>query len=199
VITPHVCKSPGGGQVTRDGGYRYVLSRGWLTGSGRAVFIMLNPSTADNSNDDPTIRKCIGFAHHWGNAGVDVVNLYAKRATQPEHLWLAKDPVGEGNDELILDAVKYAKRYGTPLVVAWGANAKPDRVAEVEQLIASEFVVPLCLGVTKDGAPRHPLYLPYETALQPWPIRPIPDVAAAIAQPFARAHIVLAGLKAHRR
>jgi hypothetical protein len=82
------------------------------------------------------------------------------------------ETVGEGNDELILDAVKYAKRYRTPVVVAWGAHAKPDRVAEVEQLIASEFVVPLCLGVTKDGAPRDPLYVPYETALRPWPIRP---------------------------
>lgn len=158
--------------LSDDGRYRYWLRRRWAGHDGVGInyrlvtFVMLNPSTADAELDDPTIRRCTGFARSWGYDGLIVVNLYALRSTDPKGLWAAQDPVGPRNDGNLCAAALWAHRDDTPIVAAWGANARPDRVAEVLALPHMDRLT--CLGVTKDGAPRHPLYLPSAATLTPW-------------------------------
>lgn len=151
--------------ISDDGWYRYWLTRRWNTGS-VATFVMLNPSTADASLDDPTIRRCIGFAKAWGCGALSVVNLYAFRSTDPKGLWIAEDPVGPDNDDHLSAAALGAAISGWPLVAAWGANAKPDRVSHVLALPGMDALT--ALGTTKDGAPRHPLYLRADAVRMPW-------------------------------
>lgn len=152
--------------ISECGRYRYGLRRQWFGVGPRALFIMLNPSTADAELDDPTIRRCIGFARRFGCSGVDVVNLYAWRATKPADLWTADDPVGPKNDEWLTRAFRAARLLDAPVVAAWGAHARPGRVAEVLSLPYADRLQ--ALGVTKAGAPRHPLYLRADADLTPW-------------------------------
>ncbi|NYJ75100.1 DUF1643 domain-containing protein [Allobranchiibius huperziae] len=141
------------------GRHRYRLSRRWGSKGGpTATFIMLNPSTADADVDDPTIRRCIGFARREGCTGLVVVNLYAWRATKPADLWTADDPVGPENDEAISGALRLARLHGGPVIAAWGAHARSDRVGAVRELTRG-VVALTCLGVTEGGHPRHPLYV----------------------------------------
>jgi hypothetical protein len=135
--------------------YRYTLTRIWDPKKWRLCFVMLNPSTADGYQDDPTIRRCIGFAQAWGYGSLEVVNLYAFRASQPEVLWHVPFPVGKENDHYIREAVQRS----TCVVAAWGAGAK-CRVRTGQVLSILRHAV--CLGRTKSGAPRHPLYVPYD-------------------------------------
>ncbi len=152
-------------------GYRYVLERSWLPAAdARAVWIMLNPSVADDRHDDPTIRKCVGFTHRLGHSGLVVLNLYAYRATNPVELWKAGDPIGTDNDRKIAYQLQIAAASRWPVICAWGTRARPDRVTTICQIIAGLTVQPQCLGLTKDGSPRHPLYAPYTAALAPWPL-----------------------------
>lgn len=155
--------------LSDDGRYRYQLNRAWSTDH-PAVFIMLNPSTADGTQDDPTIRRCVGFAKALGCGGLVVVNLYALRATDPRELWKvdAAQRVGPTNDAYLSNWAMTASAVGLPIVAAWGANAKSDRVAEV--LAMPHMSRLAALGVTKSGAPRHPLYLPSNSPLTPWPV-----------------------------
>lgn len=142
------------------GRYRYRLRRSWSAGP-RVVFVMLNPNTADAVRDDPTIRRCIGFARRWGFASVDVVNLFAYRTVDPRELARVADPVGPDNDLHITRAVRRADL----VVCAWGATRLArERGARVAALVAQREV--RCLGRTKAGAPRHPLYLRADTALR---------------------------------
>lgn len=142
--------------LSDDGLYRYWLERRW--GDGAAVtFVMLNPSTADATQDDPTIRRCIGYAKAWGYNSLVVVNLYALRSTDPKGLWTADDPVGPDNNNWIQLAACGAYISNAPLVAAWGANAKPNRVADVRSLSRMDRLS--ALGLTKAGQPKHPLYL----------------------------------------
>lgn len=160
------------------GTYRYTLGRRWTQDmtQGIAVFVMLNPSTADAETDDPTIRRCIGFAKALGCGGLHVVNLYAYRATKPADLWRCADPIGPENDEILRETFRSAAREDRPVIAAWGANAKPLR-AEFAGIIARAAGASLsALGVTKDGAPRHPLYLPATARPVPYaPARPTPE------------------------
>lgn len=154
--------------ISDDGLYRYVLGRRWSDEEDAfATFVMLNPSTADAEVDDPTIRRCISFAQSWGMGGLRVVNLYALRATRPEALWNVADPVGPENDYYLTWIADMAKATGWPLVAAWGANAKQGRVQDVLGLRWMQFSLQ-CLGITKAGAPRHPLYVKGATPLIPW-------------------------------
>lgn len=147
--------------------YRYRLGRNWGEGWGAPVtFVMLNPSTADAQQDDPTIRRCVGFAKAWGFGRLVVVNLYALRSTDPKGLWRADDPIGPDNDDHLSEAAWVAARDDAPIIAAWGANAKPDRVAEVLALPHMDRLT--ALGVTKAGAPRHPLYLRADAFPEPW-------------------------------
>ena len=139
--------------ISHCGKFRYSLTRGWIGGVGICVFIMLNPSTADAMIDDPTILRCIAFGQAWGYAAIEVVNLYAFRATKPKVMFAADDPVGPENDAYILAAAA----RGDLLVAAWGANARHDRVNAVRELLRPYMVH--ALGFTKEGHPRHPLFM----------------------------------------
>lgn len=157
--------------VSACGRYRYRLERRW-SASGPAVgFVMLNPSTADHRQDDPTIRRCVGFARRWGFGGLVVFNLFALRARDPALLFDAvaagSDPVGPGNAEHLRTA---AGEHS--LVLAWGARAaavdgtaRPTRVIEDLQTAGASL---FCLGRCRGGAPRHPLYVRAGTAMTPW-------------------------------
>lgn len=133
---------------------------------GTLTFVGLNPSTADETTDDPTIRRCVRFARDWGFDRLKMMNLYALRSTDPRGLWLADDPVGPENDHALSLAFGGSER----IIVAWGANARPDRLASfAETFHGWPF---WALGLTKDGAPRHPLYMRAD-------VQPVPyDVGA---------------------
>lgn len=149
-----------GADISNDGKYRYRLWRSWGAGS-RCVFVMLNPSTADHTKNDQTIRKCMGFAKLWGHTGIEIVNLFAFRSRKPENLPLVEDPVGPRNDEAILAAVRSWDR----VVCAWGNNGGlHGRNATVVRMLKAECS-PTALKHTKLSQPQHPLYLPYETKL----------------------------------
>lgn len=161
------------GAVLSDcGQYRYMLSRTWSPAAPRALFVLLNPSTADATIDDPTVRRCIGFAHAWGCGGLNIVNVFALRATDPRELWSARwdRRVGPDNDRYIASAI--ASSDGA-LVVGWGRIEPPAisrelvraRVAAVLDLLRASRREVHCLGVNQDGSPKHPLYLP--TAVRP--------------------------------
>lgn len=153
--------------LSEDGVYRYRLTRRWGFGP-TALFIMLNPSTADAMQDDPTIRRCRGFAMSWGMAALEVVNLYAWRATKPADLPRDSRAVGPENTRHTWGALRDTWITNGVAVAAWGAHGKADRVTEVVGF-ADAFGVPiLALGTTKAGHPRHPLYVKGDTALSPW-------------------------------
>lgn len=145
-----------GAEVSDCGRFRYALTRRWDYGP-TALFIMLNPSTADANEDDPTIRRCIGFAKREGCGGLRVENLFAFRATDPDKMFRhAHTAVGE-SDRYILLAL--ADLNG-PLICAWGADKRAKtRADHVIDYIIEWGAKPLCLGRSKSGAPRHPLYL----------------------------------------
>lgn len=145
--------------ISPCGTWRYALGRdlGTLDGEGTCTFVMLNPSTADAEQDDPTIGRCLGFAREWGYARLKVVNLYAYRATDPRDLWAAEEAgiriVGPENDH----AISLAFGGSDLIVAAWGAHARPRRLAEFAETFGGWRLH--ALGLTKDGAPRHPLYM----------------------------------------
>jgi hypothetical protein len=144
-----------GATFSLDRRHRYTLWRAWAPGP-RALFCMLNPSTADESVLDPTLRRCLGFAQRWHFAGFEVVNLFALRSTDPARLCEDADPVGPGNDVAIVEA---ARRAGV-VVCGWGVHGTlRGRDAAVLELLAGVADL-VALRLTKGGAPSHPLYLP---------------------------------------
>lgn len=153
--------------ISADGRYRYMLTRRWDVFGPTVAWVMLNPSTADAEVDDPTIRRCMGFARDWGYGGIRVVNLYAFRATNPADLWKADDPVGPDNNINLRRVFREQLLNKAPVMAAWGAFAKQDRVDEVLKMAGSERLQ--CLDVTQSGAPRHPLYLPKNSNRSHWP------------------------------
>lgn len=159
--------------VSTDGQYRYWLSRDVGPGERVACFLMLNPSTADAEKDDPTIRKCIGFAKRWQCGRLLVVNLFAWRATDPQKLKEARDPVGPENDYYIEKGVDAAVVTAGRAVCAWGVHGTlHDRNWNVLSLIRHRFSTQVanlrCLRLTADGHPEHPLFVPYSTELKPF-------------------------------
>lgn len=143
--------------------YRYALWRKW--GEGRLVgFVGLNPSTADEELNDPTITRCANFAKLWGGTGLVMLNLFAYRATDPKELLRQTYPNGADADDAV-------RRYAAAcdfVVAAWGAHSLPrypDRDREVMALITRPTY---CLGTTKTGRPRHPLYLRSDTPREPF-------------------------------
>lgn len=154
-------------QLSKDGVYRYSLSRQW--GPGPAMpFVMLNPSTADSLVDDPTIGRCMEFARREGKDGIVVCNVYAFRATKPAVLFKAQYPFGAENDAYLADLAANAAAYVQPVVCAWGAKGRPDDVAHTRRLLAYHGAKLVCLGTTKDGHPKHPLYVAGATPLVPY-------------------------------
>jgi len=124
---------------------------------------MLNPSTADGTKDDHTIRKCVRFATLHGFGAIEVLNLFAYRATKPAALKAAGYPVGPDND-FHINAVLF---YSSKVVCAWGANARGlPRAEQVMALIKENYHDAYALKLSDDGTPHHPLMLPYSCELQ---------------------------------
>jgi hypothetical protein len=146
-----------------DGPYRYTLWRLW-DDRPHVVFIMLNPSTADAQADDPTIRRCMGFARLWGYGGICVVNLFAYRSTDPRALATVLDPVGPRNDEQIDSTIGGADL----IVAAWGAHGTIGARSAVVRALVEKHRPLHHLGLTKNGSPRHPLYLRGDTQPVRW-------------------------------
>lgn len=148
-----------------DGAYRYWLTRVWDRFQPPLVFVMLNPSTADAETDDPTIRKCCGFAQRAGFGGIEVVNLYALRTTKPALLWATQragvNITGPQNADYLARAV--SKRC---VVLAWGAHGRrdPAHVQATRFVIENRASVVRALRLLADGTPEHPLYIPWDAA-----------------------------------
>jgi hypothetical protein len=157
--------------VSADEQFRYTLGRVWEPRRPRLVFVMLNPSTADADQDDPTIRRCRGFADSLDHGGIHVVNLYAFRATKPELLRSVADPIGPENDDHIRNAFALARREGGMVIAAWGSDPGPDRLraAFVAALAHAAEVELQALRISiVTGQPYHPLYLPRASRPEPW-------------------------------
>ena len=151
--------------LSDDKVYRYELRRRW--GPGMLLeWVMLNPSTADADNDDPTIRRCISFAKAWGYDGIRVTNLFAYRATKPANLLTADDPFGPDNNTFLRAA------EGPLTIVGWGTHRIVARRGEGRRPWSGLFdrATPLqCLGYCADGSPKHPLFIPATSTRLPWP------------------------------
>jgi hypothetical protein len=142
--------------ISDDGLYRYWLSRRLSTGERAVVFVGLNPSTADAADDDPTVRRCMGFARRWGFDWLWMGNLNAWRSTDPRDL--PKDSltaVGPRNEA----ALRWLAPKGEILIAAWGQNKLNSRAAALARQIG-ELPHVRCLGQNRNGTPKHPLRLP---------------------------------------
>lgn len=144
--------------------YRYLLWRTWDSlpmfpdPADRIAFCGLNPSTADENINDPTIRRCIGFAKRWGYRGIVMLNLFGLRSTQPEGLKRTSDPVGPDNDEWL----RWASSRVALTVCCWGSfSMAAHRATAAKRLLGDTR----CLGTNADGQPKHPLYLPNSSEL----------------------------------
>lgn len=139
--------------------YRYVLERSWSAGTRRVLFVGLNPSTADAVEDDPTIRRCVGFAKGFGFDGMLMANLFAARSTKPSTLADFKDPIGPENDGWI----SVLERHADLVIAAWGNGGKfMGRSQFVREMLDDAR----CFGKTAKGEPKHPLYLPANCGLK---------------------------------
>lgn len=148
---------------SRCGQYRYQLLRQFDTGTDRCVFIGLNPSIASAHKDDPTIRRCMGFAHRWGYAELVVVNLFAYRTPYPAQLKAAPDPIGPRNTQTIKRVCQSAQC----IVAAWGAQGTfLGQARKLERIWADRPVY--CFGLTQSKQPLHPLYQKNDAELVPF-------------------------------
>lgn len=155
--------------LSEDRIYRYTLTREWDEALPTVAFIGLNPSTADENIDDPTIRRCIGFAKRWGYGRLLMLNLFAYRATKPSDLWAVHKTrrdlaVGELNHPKHLH--EYLNQFNATLVIAAWGKCPVDQAAcflHVSQNLCFE-----CLGKNIDGTPKHPLYIRGDMQPQPY-------------------------------
>ncbi len=145
--------------------YRYTLTREWAPERGRLLCVMLNPSTATEAQNDPTVERCERRARALGYGAFRVCNIFAYRATDPKVMRAVADPVGPDNDAAIEESAAWADR----ILCAWGSHgAHRGRGPAVERLLRATGR-PLChLGLTRDGHPRHPLYVAYATQPSDW-------------------------------
>jgi hypothetical protein len=161
-----------GAVISPCGCYRYILWREIPEGprTRRCLFVMLNPSTADAIKDDPTSRRCLGFAKRWGCSAITVVNLYAFRATKPANLsaelMRGADVVGPDNLAHVEQQLAIFRAGLGPIVAAWGANPFATGQPTIQYWLRQSGA--LCLGMNKDGSPRHPLYVKADQPLIPW-------------------------------
>ena len=146
--------------------YRYTLWRIWSEVEPVVAFVGLNPSTADESVDDPTIRRCIGFAESWGYGGLVMLNLFAYRATDPNVMKRVADPVGPDNDGYLCSQSNMCGR----IIAAWGVHGLHRGRANRVRLMIDNLHH---LGLTKGGHPKHPLYLRGDTKPTPWNLKEI--------------------------
>ncbi|MDR9427799.1 MAG: DUF1643 domain-containing protein [Salibaculum sp.] len=145
--------------------YRYALTRVWDPAGEKALFVMLNPSTATEVQNDPTVERCERRARTLGFGGFRVTNIFAWRDTDPRKMRAATDPVGPENDAAIHEGALWADR----VICAWGSHgAHLDRGRQVAALLRATEAPLFHLGLTKHGHPRHPLYIAYSQAPEPW-------------------------------
>lgn len=145
--------------------YRYTLWRKWGAGDS-VMFIGLNPSTADENKNDPTVRRCIGFARAWGYSGLVMMNAFAFRATDPAIMRAQIDPVGKENNAYLLEQ----SNKSALVVAAWGTLCNSSREIEILALLDRDIY---CLGITKAERPKHPLYVAGSTQPQIFYQKPI--------------------------
>ncbi|OWY00723.1 hypothetical protein B6V73_17095 [Thioclava sp. JM3] len=149
--------------------YRYLLTRVWDDSKPRALFIMLNPSTATEVQNDPTVERCERRARALGFGAFRVTNIFAYRATDPKVMRAQEDPVGPENDASIRESLDWASGPEDRIICAWGAHgAHLQRGAAVEDLLRASGRALHHLGLTKAGAPKHPLYIAYEHQPELW-------------------------------
>lgn len=145
--------------------YRYALTRQWDQSGKRLLFIMLNPSKATELKNDPTIERCERRARALGFGAFRACNLFAFRATDPRDLKRAKDPIGPGN----LSQLMQAARWADVILCAWGTHgAHMGLGPAIATLLRAEGFPLHHLGLSKDGHPKHPLYIGYATCLRDW-------------------------------
>ena len=145
--------------------YRYTLTRVWEPTGPRAVFVMLNPSTATEVQNDPTVERCERRARALGFGAFRVLNIFAYRATDPREMRRAADPIGPGNDTAILAGLPWADQ----VICAWGTHgAHLGRGAQVAGMLRKAGARLHHLGLSKDGHPKHPLYIGYNVQPHPW-------------------------------
>lgn len=155
--------------LSPDRVYRYTLERTWDPERPQCAFIGLNPSTADESALDPTLRRCVRFADGWGYGSFVMLNLFAFRSTDWRGLHHARDPVGPANDRWIDQMTAEVVNDGGIVVCCWGTHAQfvaggRARIAAVRDGLAEPYYIRL----TKSGFPEHPLYLPSRLEPTPW-------------------------------
>ena len=157
-----------GATISPCGAYRYRLWRQWDDMRPVLVWVMMNPSTADHQQDDPTIRRCIAFAKRDGYGGIDVLNVFALRSTDPAALLTHLDPFGPDNEQTLMDARR--RHLLSMMVVAWGNPKGGRRLAKYYQRAAMALCGqhPQCLGINSNGQPKHPLYVEAAAPLVAW-------------------------------
>ena len=148
-------------RFSRCGLYRYSLERSWIGGNGCALFIGLNPSTADHRKDDPTIRRCVGFAKSWGYEAMEIVNLFSFRATYPTDLKLAPKPIGPANNSWIAKAMNRSEIA----IACWGNDGG---FLNRDKYLLKRYPDLRCLKINRSQHPAHPLYL--KANLKPFPM-----------------------------
>lgn len=149
--------------------YRYRLWREWDRHRPTVAFIMLNPSTADEFVNDPTIERCQRRVRQLGYGALIVLNLFGLRSTYPVALYDHHDPVGPENDQYIVDAVLQIAAAGGIVICGWGQHGKlRDRGEQVRQMLMRSDVEPMALAINQDGTPKHPLYIGYEAQPKVW-------------------------------
>lgn len=149
-----------------DEAYRYDLRRSWAPGAGRIAFVMLNPSTATEARNDPTVERCERRARALGYGEMGVANIFALRATDPRVMRAHPDPVGGADNDAAIVALA---DWADAILCAWGSHGDHlGRGAAVHRMLHGRASPLTVLGLTKGGHPRHPLYVPYAVTPQPW-------------------------------
>jgi len=144
--------------------FRYRLWRRWAEGPS-VSFLMLNPSTADGTSNDPTVERCHRRAVAMGFGALEVINIFGFRATDPKDLKKAKDPIGPQNDTAIIESARAAQM----VICAWGGHGDhQDRHLQIQELLKENEIIPHVLSLTKMGHPGHPLYIPYSKTPVAW-------------------------------
>lgn len=164
--TPDMFPTRSSAVFSRDRTYRYRLSRTWSDAK-PLVFLMLNPSTADEETNDPTVERCERRAREYGCGGLEVVNLFALRSTDPQALYTHPDPIGPENDAHIVEACRLGM-----VVCGWGQHGRlGKRGRKVRELLCSHVIDAYALHLNCDGSPTHPLYVPYTRKPALWCLR----------------------------
>ncbi len=168
--------TPSGAVFSAKRTFRYALWRNWDSSRPKIVFVGLNPSTADEDQDDPTIRRCISFAHTWGYGGVLVGNLFAFRATRPADLKKAPMPIGRDNNKWLDSMIVVSGR----VLACWGNHGSH---LSQDRLFVDRYPDLYCLAVNSTGAPVHPLYQPGSSMPSEYHLSKSSRITTALSRP----------------